>query len=968
MVSTRFLWRFFWFVLLTLNTVMAFALSTPKFSIIPIVRPTGVLSANSVVQAQYLIVNNTVFPRTLTMSPITGVSQVMGAPGTCSSPFLLEHGQSCLLVVQIAGSITAGRVHSPLVVCKTMGIGDNRPDPFLCSQTAPGAEFDLSFTGPLLPTNINVTPNPLVFSAVVGGAVTVTNTATNASANNIVSSAPADPNFTQRSQCPAVLLPQQSCQIFYNSAVTATTSSRIQGINTNPILLGLESVRPVISLSSTSLSFIVQNGAAVTVTNTSTTAYAQNVGATITSGPFFVQSNTCGSLLAPGATCTITLNTNTNAHVTGTAVIQGTNTDPQPPQTVSLSASPANITALPTLQFPVNGSGILAVGNVSAGGSAFNVRAQIPASAAGSLFATACSSISSGGTCNITFTSAVPQTVDVVIAGTNTNSVPVTVTVTISTITVTPSLLSFVDANTGNVTVQNTSTFDANNVAARPPSGSIFLVNSSSCPSILPPTASCVISFTTPINFSSTSQSTVPIYGDNTNQIGVNIQAKPASISIFTLNPSEDVGNIAIRNDSSGTAYNIVPTLSGGLTETFNDCNSVLSGAFCTITLSGSLDYYTTIPIQGSNTTQVIQQLAPVGISASPTNLTIQTGQSGTVTVSKNHFGDRFEGIAIKIPPGSTLTISNNNCVNGIGIGSSTCSFQLTGGPLLETQIVTVQGTDSDGNLITNPVGITVNVIEANVAKLSVTSNYLSPTTGVINLDDASLSTTFVIQNSPSSTITATNITAALPPAWTSVQQIPAGGCPSLAPGASCTLTFSSPIPYIAQGGIEVAGDNTTSINIALAFIKGGGLVYAITNTETKVANSTDNNPSTGTAWGSYLLTNATNQSDGSVNQPLILAADPTAPAALLCLNDNDNGNTDWYLPAIDELEDIYNNLFLIGFGSYAQGTSPSTVSYWSSTENNVATAWIQNFTVSPGLVSADYKNITYRVICVRKA
>jgi hypothetical protein len=67
---------------------------------------------------------------------------------------------------------------------------------------------------------------------------------------------------------------------------------------------------------------------------------------------------------------------------------------------------------------------------------------------------------------------------------------------------------------------------------------------------------------------------------------------------------------------------------------------------------------------------------------------------------------------------------------------------------------------------------------------------------------------------------------------------------------------------------------------------------------------------------------------------------DDEHPAAQWCSNLNINGYTDWYLPAKDELNLIYNNFkkdFIKDF-------------YWTSTEHtaNTTTAWLQGFSIGP--------------------
>lgn len=69
------------------------------------------------------------------------------------------------------------------------------------------------------------------------------------------------------------------------------------------------------------------------------------------------------------------------------------------------------------------------------------------------------------------------------------------------------------------------------------------------------------------------------------------------------------------------------------------------------------------------------------------------------------------------------------------------------------------------------------------------------------------------------------------------------------------------------------------------------------------------------------------------------------------------NGYTDWYLPAKDELNSLYEQQNLVG------GFSSST--YWISTESSSHFAWNQLFSL--GYQDYNLKTIYYRVRCVRR-
>ena len=104
--------------------------------------------------------------------------------------------------------------------------------------------------------------------------------------------------------------------------------------------------------------------------------------------------------------------------------------------------------------------------------------------------------------------------------------------------------------------------------------------------------------------------------------------------------------------------------------------------------------------------------------------------------------------------------------------------------------------------------------------------------------------------------------------------------------------------------------------------------------------------------WGCYgtYIANASNPNigAGNYNTDLILElCDQTGIAAEICANLNLNGFDDWYLPSKDELNLMYNNLHLYGFGNFVMDfNNPMNSWYWSSTdgESNGEAAWVQSF------------------------
>ena len=100
---------------------------------------------------------------------------------------------------------------------------------------------------------------------------------------------------------------------------------------------------------------------------------------------------------------------------------------------------------------------------------------------------------------------------------------------------------------------------------------------------------------------------------------------------------------------------------------------------------------------------------------------------------------------------------------------------------------------------------------------------------------------------------------------------------------------------------------------------------------------------STSAEWGCYetSIFGAGGTAVGAGEQNTIdIEAGCTTPgtAADLCANLNLGGYSDWFLPSRDELNLMYENLYLEGVGGFADGY------YWSSSEYVATLAWFQYF------------------------
>ena len=100
---------------------------------------------------------------------------------------------------------------------------------------------------------------------------------------------------------------------------------------------------------------------------------------------------------------------------------------------------------------------------------------------------------------------------------------------------------------------------------------------------------------------------------------------------------------------------------------------------------------------------------------------------------------------------------------------------------------------------------------------------------------------------------------------------------------------------------------------------------------------------SKGCKWGCYgtLVPGAdgVDRGTGKQNtQDILSSCDEVKCAAYVCDNYSTADYDDWYLPSIAELELMYNELYVQGFGNFGEGP------YWSSTQDFSLGAWHYNF------------------------
>ncbi len=349
---------------------------------------------------------------TLTLSSIA-VSGPFAQTNTCGSS--VAAGGICTLSVTFTPTTPGSAVGSVTLV-------DNAGNsPQTISLTGTGVTAPIAN---LSPASVSfATPQP-VGSTSAPQTVTLTNIGT---ATLIIVGSTASANFGETNNCGASVPVGKSCSIsvtFTPTAVgnlygTLTVTDNNNGTPASTQVVPLAGVglgAPAVSLSASALSFGSQvvntTSAAQTVTVTNSGTATLTLGSITASGPF-AQTNACGSSLAAGATCAISV---TFAPTTaGSAVGSVTLVDNagNSPQTISLtgtgvtapvaSLSPANLTFSTQAVGTTSAPQTVTLTNT---GSATLIIAGITASANFGETNNCGSSVPAGGNCSIgvTFT------------------------------------------------------------------------------------------------------------------------------------------------------------------------------------------------------------------------------------------------------------------------------------------------------------------------------------------------------------------------------------------------------------------------------------------------------------------------------------------------------------------------------------------------------------------------------------
>lgn len=201
-----------------------------------------------------------------------------------------------------------------------------------------------------------------------------------------------------------------------------------------------------------------------------------------------------------------------------------------------------------------------------------------------------------------------------------------------------------------------------------------------------------------------------------------------------------------------------------------------------------------------------------------------------------------------------------------------------------------------------------------------------------------------------------------------------AGGTNFLIMGTTQLLSVPYAL-YAKSAGSVSGGGSGGSFTHYIGEEFGGGVIFHLWKDNAGIehgliVDKTD--LSTAQVWSNIDATligsSAQSSWDGLSNSNAIVGqAGHTSSASALCLNSTNGGQSDWYLPSIQELNMLWNNYYTVArsLTQISGATQLQSAGYWSSSESDLFTsAWYFLFNGGPSY--SDYKFLTFYVRAVR--
>ncbi|MFN8281323.1 MAG: DUF1566 domain-containing protein [Saprospiraceae bacterium] len=275
---------------------------------------------------------------------------------------------------------------------------------------------------------------------------------------------------------------------------------------------------------------------------------------------------------------------------------------------------------------------------------------------------------------------------------------------------------------------------------------------------------------------------------------------------------------------------------------------------------------------------------------------------------------------------------------------------------------------NSNALIANHAVGMRISILQGSQSGTAVYVETQTPTTNANGLASIEIGGGTVVSGN-FSTINWTNGSF-----FVKTETDPSGGNSYSITGASQLL--SVPYAFYAKSAGTVSGGGSGgSFTHYIGEQFGGGVIFHLWKDNTGVehgliVDKTD--LSTRQIWSNmdYALIGTTAQSswDGLSNSNAIVGQKGHVnSAAALCLNSSNGGQSDWYLPSIDELSLLWHNRFNVNKSISTIGGAtvlPIWANYSSSMESGSSSMWYFNFQL--GSAYSDNKNGAYYVRAVR--
>ena len=254
----------------------------------------------------------------------------------------------------------------------------------------------------------------------------------------------------------------------------------------------------------------------------------------------------------------------------------------------------------------------------------------------------------------------------------------------------------------------------------------------------------------------------------------------------------------------------------------------------------------------------------------------------------------------------------------------------------------------SGDNLLSNQVvGMQISILQGSASGAAVYEETQTPTTNINGLVTLEIGTGSVVSGD------FTTIDWSADSYFIKTETDPTGGTSYTITGTSQLLS----VPYALHA--KTAESVTSTCGLSIGETYQGGIIFYLDASGCHGLIAAPGDQSTSAAWwnGSYMDTRAYGSGlfEGKYNTKMInLQQGGTTSAAAICAN---YGDLKWYLPSIEELNLMYENIGLgnaLGLGNVGNLGNV----YWSSTEIDIFNAWIQYFT--NGGQTIVIKNTTY--------